>query len=234
MQVAIIDMGIGNLRSVEQALSTVAPDANVLITADADTIDSADKVVLPGQGAIGTWFEALRHKNLTAVLQRALEQKPLLGICVGMQALFEHSDEDGGVDGLGVFNGRVCHFRDFHAPNTKSISSSVGALDLAETNARTNLFKIPQMGWNQVAQAQEHPLWNGIENDAYFYFVHSYCANMTPSVETSCVVGETDFGHNYVSAVAEKNIFAVQFHPEKSHTDGLQLLRNFTQWNGGN
>ena len=229
MQIAVIDLGIGNLRSVEQALITVAPDANIVITADAKTIDAAEKIVLPGQGAIRTWFSALAERQLEQVLQRAIKEKPLLGICVGMQALFEHSEEDGGIDGLGVFSGSVRHFRNFHppVPNLRVDKN----MHQGETPAFSWL-KIPQMGWNQVVQMQHHPLWAGIDDCAYFYFVHSYCANLNSEANNDIILGETDFGHRFVSAVGRKNIFAVQFHPEKSNTDGLQLLSNFTQWNG--
>jgi len=228
MQIAIIDLGIGNLRSVEQALVTVAPDADIVITADAKAIDAAEKIVLPGQGAIGTWFSALAERQLKPVLQRALKEKPLLGICVGMQALFEHSDEDGGIDGLGLFSGSVRHFRNFH--NGAPINPENGTLD--QEKSAVNWLKIPQMGWNQVEQIHDHPLWIGIDNQAYFYFVHSYCANLDREADQDVIKGETDFEHKFISAIGRKNIFAVQFHPEKSHTDGLQLLSNFTQWNG--
>ena len=209
MQIAVIDFGIGNLRSVEQALSTVAPDANVIVTDQAQDIDSADRVVMPGQGAMGTWVNALNQKQLKTSILNAISEKPMLGICVGMQALFEQSEEDGGVDGLGIFKGTVRHFRNFHK--------------------QQSLLKIPQMGWNQVKQTQDHPLWHNIDDQAHFYFVHSYCANS--SQEEKISYGQTDYQHKFIAAVAQQNIFAVQFHPEKSHNDGLTLLKNFTQWN---
>jgi glutamine amidotransferase len=229
MQIAIIDLGIGNLRSVQQALVTVAPDADIVITADAERIDAADKIVLPGQGAIATWFTALAERQLKSVLQRALKEKPLLGICVGMQALFDSSEEDGGIEGLGLFSGKVRHFRNFHSP-VPTVSENK---DLkGEGRAVYNWLKIPHMGWNQVSQTHGHPLWAGIEDSACFYFVHSYCANSDSAADVSAIKGETDFGHRFVSAIGRNNIFAVQFHPEKSHADGLQLLSNFTQWSG--
>ena len=212
MQLAIIDLGIGNLRSVEQALRTVAPDADVIVTSNAVDIANADRVVLPGQGAIGTWFNALRQRDLESALVAAMNEKPLLGICVGMQAMFDHSEEDGGVDGLGLFKGQVRHFSHFH-----------------ETE---NHLKIPQMGWNQVSQTQEHALWHGIKNQSYFYFVHSFCANIADNADLNTIYGDANYGHNFVAAVGRDNVFAVQFHPEKSHDDGLMLLKNFTQWNG--
>jgi len=214
MQIAVIDLGIGNLRSVEQALSTVAPDADVVITSDVETLDSADRLVLPGQGSVNTWFAALQERELEDVVKRSIEQKPLLGICVGMQALFSRCEEGGEISGLNLFDGNVRHFKNFHTNNVSQPA-----------------LKIPQMGWNQVSQTQEHPLWQGIENDAYFYFVHSYCANATSGLDLDFVYGSTDYGHQFISAVGKGNIFAVQFHPEKSHRDGLRLLKNFTQWN---
>ena len=211
MQIAVIDLGIGNLRSVEQALSAVAPNANVIVTSDAATIAASERVVMPGQGAIGTWFNALEERQLTGAVKTALSEKPMLGICVGMQALFESSEEDGGTTGLGLFEGSVRHFKNFHAGMEESL-------------------KIPQMGWNQVKQTREHALWHGIDDNSHFYFVHSFCAN-SPSAE-QISYGQTDYGHEFIAAVARDNVFAVQFHPEKSHDDGLTLLKNFTQWNG--
>ena len=195
MQIAVIDLGIGNLRSVEQALTTVAPNANVAVTSDAQVINSADRVVMPGQGAIGTWFSALHERDLQSAVQQALSDKPMLGICVGMQALFEHSDEDGGAKGLGLFEGSVRHFSNFH----KSQDSGL---------------KIPQMGWNQVTQTQDHAMWHNIADQSHFYFVHSYCANSPAADQIS--VGQADYNHEFIAAVARDNVFAVQFHPEKS------------------
>ena len=154
MQIVVIDLGMGNLRSVEQALHAVAPDADVRVSSDAQAILRADKVVLPGQGAIGTWFDALQSRDLEAAVRSAIADKPMLGICVGMQAMFDHCEESGGVKGLGLFNGEVRHFSDFHQQQDPAL-------------------KIPQMGWNQVQQTQDHALWNGIDSCAYFYFVHS-------------------------------------------------------------
>ena len=216
MQIAIIDLGIGNLTSVKQALTTVAPDSDVVVTSDARVIEQADRVVMPGQGAVGTWFKALDDRKLEAAVRNSLAVKPLLGICVGMQALFDYCEEDGGVDGLGLFQGSVQHFSNFH---------------VASTGAGERL-KIPQMGWNQVAQTKDHALWHGIKDHSHFYFVHSYCANASPDTDSNVVYGETNYGHDFIAAVGRENVFAVQFHPEKSHDDGLTLLKNFTQWNG--
>lgn len=215
MQIAVVDLGIGNLRSVEQALRVVASDANVVVTSERATIENADKIVLPGQGAVGTWFEALRARQLEAVIQDSVGEKPILGICVGMQALFAQCEENGGIQGLNLFNGSVRHFKHFH--------------ELAAGAPRP---KIPQMGWNRVAQTQDHPIWQDINDRAYFYFVHSYCANLTDGASTGCVYGQADYEHKFIAAVGDDNIFAVQFHPEKSHDDGLRLLKNFTRWDG--
>lgn len=212
MQIAIVDLGLGNLRSVEQALRAVAPDANVVISSDAATIINADRIVLPGQGAIVTWFNALRDRGLASAVRKSIAEKPLLGICVGMQALFDYCDEGGGVDGLGLVGGSVRHFSNFHTSGGPRL-------------------KIPQMGWNQLRQTNNHALWHGINDQSYFYFVHSYCANITAETSEEAVVGTADYGHEFVAAIASDNVFAVQFHPEKSHDDGLKLLSNFTQWN---
>lgn len=211
MQIAVVDLGIGNLRSVRQALRAVAPDAHIDITDQANVISNADRVVLPGQGAIGTWFRSLQEKSLEETVRLALAEKPMLGICVGMQALFSHCEEDNAETGLGLFDGHVRHFSNFHD----------GQLGL----------KIPQMGWNQVSQTQSHPLWHSINDQSYFYFVHSYCANLASGENTNVILGAADYGHEFIAAIGRDNLFAVQFHPEKSHADGLQLLKNFTRWN---
>ena len=216
MQIAIIDLGVGNLRSVKQALVAVAADADVVVSSDAAVIGQADRVVMPGQGAVGTWFKALKDRELESVVRSSLESKPMLGICVGMQALFRFCEEDGGVDGLDLFDGSVRHFSNFHT--------------LSDTQSER--LKIPQMGWNQVSQKQEHALWHGIDDQSHFYFVHSFCANLNDDVDQACIYGEANYGHDFIAATGRDNVFAVQFHPEKSHDDGLQLLKNFTQWNG--
>lgn len=220
MRIAVVDLGVGNLRSVKQAVSTVAPNADVVLTSDASTLLDADKVVLPGQGAVGTWFKELHDRGLEGAIQTCLSEKPLLGICVGMQALFDHCEEDGGRQGLGLFHGSVKHFSNFHRDHSESDSKPATRL------------KIPQMGWNQVFQLRDHPLWNGIDDDSYFYFVHSFCANTAPDSDLGVVYGGADYGHKFIAAVGRDNVFAVQFHPEKSHDNGLKLLKNFTDWNG--
>lgn len=215
MKIVVVDMGVGNLQSVLQAMQTVAPGALINISADPQQLLDADKIILPGQGAVGTWFKNLTEKNLTSAIRDSFGEKPLLGICVGMQALFEHCEEDGGIDGLGVFSGSVRHFSKFHHH---------------EINKQT--LKIPQMGWNQVTQTRDHPLWHGIKNSAHFYFVHSYCANTELDAEADFIVGQADYAHQFIAAVASDKLFATQFHPEKSHHDGLRLLKNFAAWNG--
>ena len=209
MQIVIVDLGIGNLRSVEQALKTVASNQNILVSSNPQDILDADRMVLPGQGAIGSWFKAYDEYQLELVVLDALENKPCFGICVGMQAMFAHCTEDGGVDGLGLFDGSVEHFSD-HQP------SNVHA-------------KIPHMGWNQVEQKTDHPLWHNIDNQSRFYFLHSFAAT---SADGNIIQGTADYHHEFIAAVGRDNIFATQFHPEKSHADGLQLLKNFTNWDG--
>lgn len=208
--IAIVDLGVGNLRSVEQALRHVAPaGTQVIITSDPHAIIGADRMVLPGQGAIGSWFQAYQERGVGKAVADSLSEKPSLGICIGLQALFDRSDEDGGVDGLGLFRGRVRHFREFHPSDSG--------------------LKVPHMGWNRVEQMQSHPLWNGVDSGARFYFVHSYCAN---AEEPDTEMGVTDYGHRFTAAVGAGNVFAVQFHPEKSQSDGLALLKNFASWDG--
>lgn len=209
MQIVIVDLGIGNLRSVEQALKTVAPEQNILVSSDAQDIKNADRMVLPGQGAIGSWFKAYDEYGVADAVDQALAEKPSFGICVGMQAMFAHCAEDGGIDGLGLFDGEVEHFTSHQA---------------AEVHA-----KIPHMGWNQVSQKTDHALWQGIEDQSRFYFLHSYAAT---SADDSIVQGMADYHHEFIAAVGRDNVFATQFHPEKSHADGLQLLKNFASWNG--
>ncbi len=209
MQLVIVDLGIGNLRSVEQAFKVVSPTQNILVSSRAEDIENADRMVLPGQGAIGSWFKAYDEYGVADAVDKALAEKPCFGICVGMQAMFAHCTEDNGVDGLGIFDGEVEHFT-AHQP------SDVHA-------------KIPHMGWNQVTQKTDHPIWQGIENQARFYFLHSYAAT---SADESIIHGMANYHHEFIAAVGRDNIFATQFHPEKSHDDGLQLLKNFANWNG--
>ena len=200
-RIAIIDYGMGNVRSVQKAIEFVSPDDEVLLTHDRTYIENSDRVVFPGQGAIGGCMKALNELGLAGSIKQAANEKPLLGICLGLQMLFDWSEENGGTDGLSIFEGTVNHFQ-------------------------SNSLKVPHMGWNTVRQTKEHQLWEGITDNARFYSVHSYYVNPSSDVE----VGSTNYGIDFCSAAARGNIFAVQFHPEKSQRDGLKLLENFVNW----
>lgn len=208
--IAIIDYGMGNLRSVAKALEHVAPERRIAVTQDAAVIRAADRVVLPGQGAIRGCMEELARLELIEVVQQAARSKPFLGLCLGPQALLEHSEENGGIRCLGILPGKVRAFGDLHDP------------------ASGERLKIPHMGWNRVHQTRPHALWEGIAQESRFYFVHSYY--LAPA-SAELIAGATDYGITFASAIARDNIFAVQFHPEKSARAGLQLLANFTHWN---
>ncbi len=210
VDVAIVDYGMGNLRSVEQAVRKVAPAAEVVVTDDAKVIAAAKRVVFPGQGAMPDCMRELDARGLRAAVLQAARDKPFLGICIGLQMLFEHSAE-GDVAGLGLLRGKVTRF-------------AHGLQDV-----QGNRLKVPHMGWNQVHHAMPaHALWQGIDQDARFYYVHSYYVQ---PVDASVIQATSDYPQPFVCAVAQGNLFAVQFHPEKSHVAGLQLLQNFTQWN---
>ena len=209
-KVVVLDYGSSNLRSVAKALETVSEGRDsVHISNDAKTILAADRVVFPGQGAIGQCMQSLKQQHLDDVIRDCIHNKPFFGICLGLQSLMDHSAEDGGVDGLGIIAGEVLRFDD-------NVSDENGLV-----------YKIPSMGWNQVYQAKAHPLWKGIEDGSRFYFVHSYYVK---PIEDADVAGETDYICRYTSAVAKDNLFASQFHPEKSQHDGLALLKNFLNW----
>jgi len=211
VDLAIIDYGMGNLLSVSKAFEHVAPGADIVVTSDPSVIAAAARVVFPGVGAMPDCIRELEQRGLTAVVKQAAASKPFLGICLGMQALFEHSEE-GDCAGLGLLPGQV---RLFPAAAMK--------------DAAGNKLKVPHIGWNQVRQAAPHPLWAGIEDGARFYFVHSYYADpASPDV----VAGRTDYPFAFTCAVASDNLFAVQFHPEKSQAAGLRLLANFVTWDG--
>jgi glutamine amidotransferase len=209
--IAIVDYGMGNLRSVAKAIEHVAPlGTQVLITDKAHEILNADRVVFPGQGAAADCMAALKARELIDPLAEAAKTRPFLGICMGMQVMLDHSEENDGVHLLGWFKGAVRRF-----------PLGVDANGLA--------LKIPQMGWNQIKQIKPHPLWQGVADLSRFYFVHSYyCAPEDESLR----VGTTDYGICYVSALAQGSVFALQSHPEKSADDGLLLLKNFTRWDG--
>lgn len=208
--VAIIDYGMGNLHSVSKAVEHVAPDVRVLVTDNADQIREADRVILPGVGAIRDCMAEMQRLGVDGLVREVSVDRPFLGICVGMQALMARSEENGGVEGIGLFPSEVRYF---------------GA-NLTENGER---LKVPHMGWNQVHQTMAHPLWQGIEDGDRFYFVHSYYAESTGNPD---IAGRTHYGIDLAAAVARDNIFAVQFHPEKSARAGLQLLKNFTDWTG--
>jgi glutamine amidotransferase len=209
--VVVVDYGMSNLRSVAKALEFVSADqARIQVSGAGDVIEAADRIVFPGQGAIGNCMRHLIDQRLDAVLRRALETKPFLGICLGLQTLMQHSQEDGGTDGLGVYPGEVVRF----------------SATLSDPSSGERL-KIPHMGWNHVLPARDHPLWTGIEPGSRFYFVHSYY--VVPQ-DGSLIAGTTDYGIRFTSAIAKNNVFAVQFHPEKSQKAGLRLLANFLQW----
>ena len=208
-KIVVVDYGMGNLRSVAQALRAVAPDANVLISGEVSDIKTADRIVLPGQGAMPDCMSCLRESGLQEALLEAARNKPLFGVCVGEQMLFDVSEE-GNTPGLGLLPGKVLRF----------------SLD-GQLQADGSRYKVPQMGWNRVQQSGSHALWQDIADEAYFYFVHSYYAQ--PAVAEHAV-GLTDYGNLFACAVARDNIFATQFHPEKSATAGLQLYKNFVHW----
>lgn len=208
-RIAIIDYNMGNLHSVERAMRHVAgTEATITVTADPDVIYKADRIVFPGQGAARDCMRELETRGIGDVVREVIQIKPFLGICMGMQVLMQHSEENGGIDCLGIYAGNVRYFGTVHQ----------------EIGVR---LKIPQMGWNQVWQQVEHPLWQGIQDGARFYFVHSYYVEPnTPDL----IAGSTDYGMHYTSAIAKDNVFAIQCHPEKSADDGLQLLKNFVNW----
>lgn len=206
-RISIVDYGMGNLRSVQKALGHVAPGARVEITADPGAIRSADRVVFPGQGAMPDCMRSLRECGLAEAVAEATRSKPFLGLCIGQQMLFESSDE-GDTPGLALVPGRVRGF-----PRT------------AERAAAG--FKVPHMGWNEVRQVRPHALWDGIADGSRFYFVHSYYCD---PAEPELAAGETRYPDAFTSAIARDNIFATQFHPEKSAVAGLKLLSNFATW----
>ena len=200
--IAIIDYGMGNVYSVKKAIEYVAPNSQVLITNNIDLINKADRIIFPGQGAIGACMQALYKHNLIDVIKSAYREKPFLGICLGLQLLFDYSEENNGVNGLAFIAGNIIKFRQ-------------------------NQLKIPHMGWNKVKQLKAHPLWYNINNDAYFYSVHSY---YVAEKDQDLAIATTKYGVEFTCAIAKDNVFAVQFHPEKSQYNGLQLLKNFVNW----
>jgi glutamine amidotransferase len=208
--IAIVDFGMGNLRSVAKAIEHVAPKVAVEITSDAATIRGADRIVFPGQGAMPDCMRYLKEYGLDETVREVAATKPLLAVCIGEQMLFDRSEE-GNTPGLGLFAGSVVRFPD-------------EAMRLPDGQR----LKVPHMGWNRVKQTQKHALWDGIADDSWFYFVHSYY--VVPA-ERRISVGESTYGGAFTCVVASDNIFATQFHPEKSSAAGLRIYENFTRWN---
>lgn len=209
--IAVIDYGMGNLRSVAKALEHVAPQLEIVVSSDPDVIAGAGRVVFPGVGAMPDCIRELESRGLRQAVIEAAQSKPFLGICLGMQALFE-SSEEGNCAGLGILPGRVLRF-----PAEAMVDD------------KGQKLKVPHIGWNEVHQTAEHPMWSGIPNEARFYFVHSYYVE---AGDPELVAGFTLYPFAFTAAVARDNIFAVQFHPEKSQATGLTLLANFVMWDG--
>jgi len=214
IDIAVIDYGMGNLRSVSKALEHVAPTKNVVVTSNPDDVAKASRVVFPGQGAMPDCIRELDARGLRSAVLDAAQNKPFLGICIGLQMLFERSEE-GDAAGLGLFEGNVKRF---------------AQADMVDSQGEK--LKVPHMGWNQVyqrhhADAKAHALWQGIEDGARFYYVHSYYVQ---PADDAIVEGYSDYPKRFTCAIAKDNLFAVQFHPEKSANAGLQLLSNFVTW----
>ncbi len=218
-KVAVIDYGMGNLHSVAKAVEHVGRElekytgvaTEVTVTADANIIAAADRVIFPGVGAIRDCMAEIKRLNVGKIVEEAMKSKPVLAICVGMQALMQRSEENGGVECLGFMEGEVRYFGDNHV------------------NDSGLRLKVPHMGWNQVKQTVVHPLWQGIPDNSRFYFVHSYYVQ---TQQQGMVTGIANYGNDFVAALADNNVFATQFHPEKSQTVGLTLLRNLLLWDG--
>ncbi len=210
--VAVVDYGMGNLRSVSNAVKEAAKgtDFEVIITQRPEVVRAAQRIVLPGQGAMRDCMACLHDSGLKASVLEAAQNKPLFGVCVGMQMLLDHSDEQN-TPGLGLIPGQVHKFE------------MTGRIQPDGSR-----YKVPQMGWNRVHQAQPHPVWGEVANDSWFYFVHSFYAKTMHAAHS---VGQADYGAPFTAAIARDNIFATQFHPEKSATQGLALYRNFLHWN---
>ncbi|MDA9181085.1 imidazole glycerol phosphate synthase subunit HisH [Gammaproteobacteria bacterium] len=200
--IAIIDYGMSNLSSVVKATEYVAPNQKVIISSDSNEINNADKIIFPGQGAAKKCMESIYDKNLAKVIKKSSQEKPFLGICMGMQVLMDHSDENNGTECLSIIEGKVEKFK----------------------SNKNNKIKIPHMGWNKITKKKDHPIWYKIDEQSYFYFVHSYF--IKPSKE-DYILGETNHGKDFCSVIAKDNIIAIQGHPEKSSSAGLQFLKNF-------
>ena len=210
--IGVIDYGMGNLHSLGKALERVASSARVLISYDAEQLMACDKLVLPGVGGVRECMKELKRLELNQMVQEAAKKKPLLGICLGMQVLLDWSDENEGVKALEIIPGKVVRFPD--PPNNGPNGASL---------------RVPHMGWNRVKQVRSHPLWAGVPDNSWFYFVHSYNAALKNKKH---VLGTADYTHTFTAALARDNIAAFQFHPEKSKDAGMTLLANFVAWNG--
>ena len=195
---------MSNLSSVVKAVEYVAPNQKVIISSDSKEIEEADKIIFPGQGAARKCIDSIFEKNLSKVIKKISKEKPFLGICMGMQVLMDYSEENNGTKCLGLIKGKVKKFQ----------------------NISKNRMKIPHMGWNKISKRNSHPIWNKIDNDSYFYFVHSY---FIEPEDSSNIIGETNYGNIFCSVIAKNNIIAIQGHPEKSAEVGLQFLKNFIE-----
>lgn len=213
-KVAVIDYGMGNLHSVSKAVESLGDQVKAQVTGDAAAILAADHIIFPGVGAIRDCMQEIRRLGVDDILREALaRQKPVLAICVGMQALMDSSEENGHVAGLGILPGKVQRF------------GGTGT----HVDAQGRRLKVPHMGWNQVRQTHTHPVWRNIADNSHFYFVHSY---FVAAEQQPLVAGTCHYGFPFTVALAHQSLFAVQFHPEKSQHSGLQLLRNFLAWDG--
>ena len=214
-KVAIIDYGMGNLHSVTKAVEFVGEETGeeieVFVTSDSQIIAAADRVIFPGVGAIRDCMSEIRRLNIGKILEDAIKIKPVLAICVGMQAIMDFSEENQGVDCLGIMKGEVMR-----------LGKNLDDLD-------GKRLKVPHMVWNKVKQIKDHPLWKDVPDNSRFYFVHSYYVHTADEIK---ITGTTSYGTEIISCLAEDNIFATQFHPEKSQKVGLTLLRNFLKWDG--
>lgn len=208
--IGVIDYGMGNLHSLGKALERVGGGSRVLISYDPEVLLKCDRLVLPGVGGVRECMKELRRLELNELVVDAARSKPMLGICLGMQVMLEWSDENGGVPALGLFPGKVVRFAD------PDVDASPG-----------QRLKVPHMGWNRVRQTRPHALWTGVPDDAWFYFVHSYHAQLPDATQ---VLGTADYPQPFAAAIARDNVAAFQFHPEKSQSLGMTLLANFAQW----
>ena len=194
---------MGNLSSVIKATEYVAPNSNVIVSSDLEEIDNADKIIFPGQGAAKNCMSSISKKKLESVIKKNSKEKPFLGICMGMQVLMDFSEENEGTSCLGIIKGNVRKFKNLN-----------------------NNIKIPHMGWNKIKKNNDHPIWNGIRDESYFYFVHSYLIEPESDAD---IIGVTEHGEKFCSVIAKQNIIAIQGHPEKSSSAGLKFLKNFIQ-----